>query len=170
MIVEKNKALAKPKITKTKEVKDVKVEITRDDYDKIIQPWKYKDNSVDEIGIINTIEYLTPEQRIHFVNELFRVLKSGSKAIIVTPYWSSSKAMGNMLYHWPPIVETWYFSLNREWRAKNNPDERYTCDFDATWGYGMHQLIQSRNQEYQQHAIIFWKEAAQDLMATLIKR
>jgi predicted SAM-dependent methyltransferase len=159
------------KVKVPKEVKPVTLEIARQNYAEIVgQKLKQKDNSVDELGVINTIEYLKPEERILFINELHRILKSGGKAMIVTPYWASSKAYGDLNFQWPPVVESWYFSLNREWREKNNPDERYTCDFDHTWGYGMHQLIQSRNQEYQQHAIIFWKEAAQDLMATLIKR
>ena len=44
------------------------------------------------------------------------------------------------------------------------------CDFEAYWDYNRHPAITPRNQEYQQHALSFWKEAAQDIVATLVKR
>jgi hypothetical protein len=46
----------------------------------------------------------------------------------------------------------------------------YTCDFDATWGFGMHPEVASRNQEYQQFAMTFYTEAVQDVVVTLVKR
>lgn len=158
------------------EPKEKKIEINRKDYPSIKGKLKYADQSIDEIAVASTIEYLTPVERVHFMNELYRVLRPNGKVMILTPYWSASKAYADLAYQFPPVSESWYFTLNAEWRNKNFVDEvipkelKLTCDFDVTWGYGMHQLIQSRNQEYQQHAIIFWKEAAQDLMATLIKR
>ena len=152
--------------------KEVAVEYGRKDVSSLkneaILP--YSDDSVDEFRITNVIEFLNPVDRIHLVNEIYRTLKSDSKAYISCHYWCASKAFGDLAVQWPPVSESWIFHLNKEWREKNNPyDDSYTCDFDHTWGYGMHHSILSRNQEYQQHAIIFWKEAAQDLMATLIK-
>ena len=57
----------------------------------------------------------------------------------------------------------------KKWREENQGDTRLTCDFSCTWGYGMHHTLISRNQEYQMQAIQFWKEAAQDLIATFTK-
>jgi hypothetical protein len=45
----------------------------------------------------------------------------------------------------------------------------YTCDFAATWGYSLHPSIQHRNTEYQTFALSNYKEAAQDIIATLTK-
>ena len=133
--------------------------------------WPWKANSVDEVQAYYLLQFLTPQERVHFVHELHRVLKAGGKANVVTPFWCSSKAYGDATACFPPISEAWYFRLNKAWREQQNYDDPdgYTCDFDHTLGYGMHQSIAVRNQEYQQHALTYWKEAAQDLCATLVK-
>ena len=128
-------------------------------------------NSVDEVTIQGIFEFLKPAERIAFLNELYRVMKPKSKAQIFTPYWCSNNAYADLRMEWPPIVEGWYFHLNADWRKANTTiDRRYKCDFEAAWGYGLHQLISSRNQEYQQHAVSFFKEAAQTLVATITKK
>ena len=118
------------------------------------------------------VQYLTATERVHFANELYRVLKPGAKATILCPHWAASKAVGDLLVQWPPISEMWFLTLNLGWRdAQNRVDQSgYTCDFDHTLGYGLHPALATRNQEYQQHAVTFWKEAAQDIVATLTKR
>jgi hypothetical protein len=126
---------------------------------------------VDSVEIVNLLQFLKPAERVHFVNELWRVLKPGGKAQIIAPQWASSRAYGDLAFEYPPIAEPWLFHLNAAWRKANAPwGTAYKCDFDATWGYGLHPLLVTRNQEYQQHAVTFWKEAAQDLVANLIKR
>lgn len=50
----------------------------------------------------------------------------------------------------------------------NNPNG-YSCNFQCTWGFSLHPHLLTRNQEYQQHALQFWKESAQDIIATLTK-
>lgn len=159
------------KAKEEKEEKLVSVKFTHADLNKLRKKWSYASNSVDVVEAEHIIQFLKPEERIHFVNELHRVLKKGGKAHILTPYWSSARAYGDLMFEMPPVSEAWLYHLNAEWRKNNAPwGDKYTCDFDPTWGYGMHPLIMSRNQEYQQHALTFWKEAAQDLVATLIKR
>jgi hypothetical protein len=117
------------------------------------------------------VEHLQPEERIHFANELHRVMKKGAKAQIITPHWASCRAYGDMTHVWPPVSEFWYPYLNAAWRSGNAPHEtRYTCDFDHTYGFGINPALQCRAQEYQQHALQFFKEAAMDLVATVIKR
>lgn len=133
--------------------------------------WKQKTNSVEEVEIANLVQFLTPPERIHFVNELHRVMKKGAKARIITPHWCASKAYGDLMFQWPPVSESWFAHLNKEWREKFAPwGEDYTCDFDATVGYALHPQLNTRNMEYQQQAVSFWKEACQDTASTLIKR
>jgi hypothetical protein len=154
-----------------KEQKEIKLDLNRDSIPKLLKKWEWDSNSVDEINIINLIQFLNPEERIHFVNELWRVLKIGAKAHVTIPHWASARAYGDLAFVYPPVTETWFFHLNKDWRKGNAPwGIKYKCDFDFTLGYGMHPLLCNRNQEYQQHALTFWREAAQDLMATLIKR
>jgi len=135
------------------------------------QVWPWEDNSVEEAHSSHFIEHLTAPERIHFVNELYRVLVPGGKCQIIVPMWSSCRAYGDLTHQWPPVSEFWFYYLDKGWREQNAPhNDGYTCDFVSTWGYSLHGAIVTRNTEYQQHALQFWKEAAQDLMATLQAR
>lgn len=133
--------------------------------------WPWKNGEVGEISATNLIQYLKPQERIHFVNEAHRVLKQGGKCVIIAPHWCTSKAYGDMAAHYPPISEAWFMLLNKNFRDQQSfATDGYTCDFEWTIGYSVHPAIASRNTEYQQHAITWNKEAAQDICATLYKR
>jgi hypothetical protein len=145
---------------------DGKVDIVHD----LTTPWPWGSSSVEEAHSSHFVEHLTAPQRIHFVNELYRVLVPGGKATIVAPHWASCRAYGDLTHQWPPVSEFWFYYLSKNWRAANAPhNDGYTCDFEVTWGYSLHQGILSRNQEYQMHAQAFWKEAIQDVIATFTK-
>ena len=142
-----------------------------------IAPLPYADNTVEEVHSSHFVEHLSALERIHFVNELYRVMKPGAKATIITPHWASSRAYGDPTHQWPPVGEFWFYYLKKDWRLTNAPHtdqahwpQGYRCDFDATWGYGIHPEICLKNPQQQQYAINFYKEAAQDLHATLVKR
>jgi hypothetical protein len=139
--------------------------------DALKKRWPLKDNSVDEANCNYVLHLLSMEERLHFFNELYRVLKPGSKCRIDTPYWCSAKAYGDPRVQWPPVTEYFYPMLDKNYREqqREGKDIKLTCNFEHTLGYGMHPMIVSRNQEYQQHAVSFWKEAAQDLIATITK-
>jgi hypothetical protein len=139
--------------------------------------WPYKNDSVSEVHCSHFIEHLTSNERVHFLNELYRVLKKGAKVTLVAPHWASNRAYGDPTHQWPPVSEMFFYYLSKEWRKTQAPHtdkefnkDGFNCDFEATWGYSMNQGLMSRNQEYQQHAIQFFKEAAQDTIATLIKK
>lgn len=135
-----------------------------------VEKWPWKDGTVDEVNASHVVEHFTPKQRIHFVNELHRVLKPGAKATIVVPHWASCRAYGDLTHQWPPVSEFWFYYLSKEWREQNAPhNDEYTCHFAATWGYSVNPAHLNRNMEYQQFALSNYKEAAQDLAATLIK-
>lgn len=155
-----------------KEKKPVTLTLTHKDLSKVKKKWEQASGSVDEVAVQNLIQMLTPDERIHFVNELHRVLKSGAKAVISAPWWASSRAYGDLAFQWPPVSEGWFFHLNAAWRKENAPwGIKYKCDFDLPGiGYSLHPLMKDRNQEYVQNAITFWKESAQDLGVTLTKR
>jgi hypothetical protein len=139
--------------------------------------WPWADNSVAEAHASHFVEHLTGRERVHFVNELYRVLVPGGTCTVIVPHWASCRAYGDFTHQWPPVSEFWFYYLSKEWRTGNAPHtdgahapEGYTCHFEATWGYAMRQDLLSRNQEYQQFALGNYKEAAQDLVATLTKR
>jgi len=141
-----------------------------------VDPWPWENDTVEEINASHFLEHLTARQRVHFMNEAFRVLKDGGKAVIATPHWASNRAYGDFTHQWPPVAEMFYYYLKREWRATNashtdikwNP-EGYSCDFDATWGYSFSPELAARHQDHIQFALQNYKEAALDLYATLVK-
>lgn len=144
--------------------------------------WVLEENSVDAVRCLHFVEHLwntedRPE-RVRFVNELFRVLKPGGQALIVTPHWCSSRAYGDFTHAYPPVGEFWLLYLNREWRVTKKQaldndvswhPSGYTCDFDFTYGYGMREDLIPKHVEVQQFALGNYKEAAQDLIVTLTK-
>lgn len=140
-------------------------------------PFELPDSSVDEAHCSHFLEHLTnlndKWERVHFFNELHRVLKPGAKCQIILPHWASNRYYGDPT-HKEPFSEMGFYYLSKEWRAVNAPHadsqhspNGYACDFQATWGYSLHQAIQARNPEYQMHALTWFKEAAQDIIATI---
>ena len=132
--------------------------------------WPWENDSVDEVHCSHFVEHLNAPERIHFVNELYRVLKKDAKATVIVPHWASCRAYGDLTHQWPPVSEFWFYYLSKAWRDGNAPhNDQYTCDFNATWGYSLHQSLLPRNVEYQTFAMQNYKEAAQDIIATLVK-
>jgi len=137
----------------------------------------FGEGEVEEVHASHFVEHLTAPERCHLFNELFRVMPPGAKMTMIVPHWGSSRAYGDPTHQWPPIGEMWFYYLKREWRIsqaphtdKSNWPEGYDCDFDATWGYSMHPSFHTRNAEYQQFAMSFYREGAQDIIATLTRR
>lgn len=138
--------------------------------------WPFPDGSVGEAHCSHFLEHLEASERIHFVNELFRVLAPGAKCTVIVPHWASGRAYGDLTHKWPPVSEFWFYYLNPEWRLANAPHDDvsknpggYACNFIATWGYTVHPEVQKRNSDYQVMALTYYKEAAQDIVATLVK-
>lgn len=137
----------------------------------LTKEWPWFDESVDEVHCSHFIEHLSAPERIHFVNELYRVLRKGAKVQIIVPHWASCRAYGDLTHQWPPVSEFWFYYLSKDWRASNAPhNDGYICDFESTWGYSIRQDLTIRNQEYQMYALSNFKESAQDIIATLTKR
>ena len=135
------------------------------------QPWPWEDRSVEEAHCSHFIEHLTGPERMHFVNELYRVLVPGGKCTLVTPHWSSARAYGDLTHQWPPVSEFWFYYLNKAWRelqAAHN--DGYTCDFDVSAGYTMQPDLAAQDLESQRFALKNYKDAAQDIVATMTKR
>lgn len=138
---------------------------------------QFEDDSVEEAHASHFVEHLTAMQRCLFFNQLYRILKTGGQAAIITPHWGSCRAYGDPTHQWPPVSEFTFYYLDKQWRDTNAPHSDgqnwpggYTCDFTTTWGYSLHNSLLTRNPEFQSFAVSFYKEAAQDLHATLTKR
>lgn len=137
----------------------------------------FEAETVEEVHASHFVEHLTAPERCHLLNELHRVMKPGAKMTMIVPHWGSNRAYGDPTHQWPPISEMWFYYLKKEWRMsqaphtdKSNWPQGYDCDFEATWGYSMHPSLQTRNAEYQQFAMNFYREGAQDIHATLTRK
>lgn len=140
------------------------------------QMWPFENDSVEEAHASHCLEHFNAMERVHFLNELYRVLKPKAKATIITPHWSSCRAYGDCTHQWPPVSEFLWYYLRKEWRMANAPhtdaqhlNGGYLCDFEATWGWTIHPEVAMKNQEYQVFATNFYKEAIQDMVCTLTK-
>jgi hypothetical protein len=140
-------------------------------------PLPFGSGEVTEAHASHFVEHLDAIGRCHLFNELYRVMEPGAKMTMIVPHWGSSRAYGDPTHAWPPLGEFWFYYLGREWRMANAPhtDKKhlpwgYDCDFEATWGYSMHPSLATRNAEYQQMAMNFYREGAQDMHATLTRR
>jgi len=164
-------AAIRPNLYKEDAPKEVKYEFTKKDLMNIKSGLSFENDSVDQLTFDYVVEFLTPQERIALAKEIYRVLRKNGKATLKSSYWAASKAYGDLDVQWPPVSEAWYSYLDKEIREKLYPDDTiYTgCDFILSMGYGMHQSIVTKHPEAQQHSIIFYKEAAQDLISTLIK-
>ena len=133
--------------------------------------WPWENNSVAQAYSSHFIEHLEAMDRVWFINELYRVLKPGAQATLIAPHWASSRAYGDLTHKWPPISEFWPAYLDAQWRAANAPhNDFYTCDFTHVEGPAVRQDLQARNQEYQQFAVVNFKDAIADIHIHLTKR
>jgi predicted SAM-dependent methyltransferase len=142
-------------------------------------PWPLADSSVEEVSCTHVLEHLehnarNPE-RVRFMNELHRVLVPSGRATIVTPHWASCRAYGDFTHADKPVSEMFWYYLSRQWRKTEAPDndaewnpDGYTCDFQATWGYTMKPDLLLREEKHQRYALENFKEAALDMIATLV--
>lgn len=140
------------------------------------KPWPWKNESVESIHSSHFVEHLDAQERVHFVNELHRVLIPGGTAQIIVPHWAAGRAYGDPTHKWPPVSEFWFFYLREEWRKANAPHtdiehnpQGYNCNFEITYGYSLRPDVLSRNQEYQHFAMGNYKEVCQDMIANFKK-
>jgi len=139
--------------------------------------WPWKDESVHEVHCSHMVEHLTNPERIHFWNELYRVLvpprfANGQaiqgKATIVTPNWSHASAYGDPTHQWPPMSEWSAYYLDANWRAANAPHVGLTCDFIFVVGGAWDEWLNARQEKSFPMAryINSWRE----MIMTLHKR
>ena len=132
--------------------------------------WPWADGSVEAVHCSHFLEHLTAPQRIHFFNELYRVLIPEGRATIITPHWKSGRAYGDLTHQWPPVVEFFWYYLDKGWRSANAPHLDLNCDFACTWGYSLAHPWTLKNTEAQGFALQHYSEVAQDMICTATKR
>lgn len=140
--------------------------------------WPWDDSSVEEVHSSHFVEHLTQEERCHFFNELWRVMKPEAKATIITPHWSNARAYGDPTHKWPAISEWLYLYLNKQWRDANAPHSDaahlswgYSCNFEGgcvTTVNTQHPELMGKNVEAQNYATRNFVNVNVDAYATLV--
>ena len=140
------------------------------------QPWPWEDDSVDEIHTSHFIEHFSGLERVHIMNEAYRVMKVGAKMTIICPHWASCRAYGDPTHAWPPVSEFWFFYLDKNWRTVQAPhtdaefwDQGFKCNFHQSFGYNLKGELAVKDDNYKQFACENYKEAIADFNATLTK-
>lgn len=134
-------------------------------------PWPIADDSVEEAHCAHFFEHIPAPLRPKFMEELFRVMKTGAKCQIIVPM--GDRMNQDFTHQWPPVVPGSFLYFNKQWRVDNkltHGDYDINADFDYSYGYGLHPNVAARNAEYQQYAIQFYQNATTDLYVTLVKR
>jgi hypothetical protein len=96
---------------------------------------RLKDSSVSELTVIHKLEYIPAADRVHFMEEVWRVLVPKGKATILTAHWASPRAYQDPQYCMPPICENWYLYFWQDWLRTNHPDRTIKCNFEFAYGY-----------------------------------
>lgn len=137
-------------------------------YDLEKFPWPFPDNSVDEVICSHYIEHT--KDLISFMNELYRILKSGARATINAPYYNSMRAWQDPT-HTRAISEATFLYYNKEWLTQNKLNHYpIKCDFDFSYGYNITPDWATRAEEARAFAIRHYTNVVSDIVVTLTKR
>jgi predicted SAM-dependent methyltransferase len=140
-------------------------------HDLRVTPWPFDDQSVDDVHCAHFFEHLTGAERVRFMEELYRVMKPGAVARMITPYWTSMDAVQDPTHQWPPIAETSYNYFNKAWRDLAGLQHYgIDCDFDLNFRFQLNPELQGRPPKDQQFAARFYVNAVKELTALLTRR
>lgn len=136
-------------------------------------PYPFADNSVDEIRSSHFLEHIDGPTRMKMMDELWRIMKGGAKAIHVFPYYKSQRYYQDPTHAWPPIVENSFLYFNKQWRETNKLDYYdIHCNFDFVLNYHFgpeNWQVWSNKQEMVRNSAMrnYW-EVIDDMSVTMI--
>jgi len=143
----------------------------------LTQSWPFASESVDDARASHFIEHLDGKQRVHFFNELYRVLKTGASCLVICPHWSHYVAYGDISHAWPAVSEYFFEYLNRDWRAKEAPhtDRKYVpwgfdCHFHYRMGFGFEEKYLRMDQSLLDNTYApHYRDVVMELQFTVVK-
>lgn len=107
----------------------------------------YDVESVKEISVVTTLEFMPSKDRVNFFNQCYRILTSDGKMTVLVPYWHSWRSYYDPRFEWPPFCEQSFLCYNKEWRAANMKEFECETNFDFTYGYAWEGEAAARNDE-----------------------
>ncbi len=140
-------------------------------HDLTVVPWPFAEASVDEVWCAQFFEHLTGAQRIDFMHELYRVMKPGAQATLITPYWTSGRAVQDPTHQWPPLLEASYLYFNRDWRERNGLGHYgIHFDFDFRFAFAYTDAWAQKSPEEKAFARLHYFNVVTDLHVFLTRR
>jgi len=115
------------------------------------QPWPWPDSSVDEVRAHDVIEHIA--DRIHFMNELHRVLKPGARATIETP----NAAKGAGYFQDPTQKSPWCLNSFQYFEAGSFAHKRLAKSYGITAAFRIIHLAELPYQDVREQV---WKITA----------
>ena len=144
-------------------------------HDLRVIPWPWESDSVDEARCSHFFEHLRPDERVTFMNELFRVLKPGAGCMFITPL-GHDRQVQDFTHQWPPIVMASYYYFDMEWLKENKlihyaEQHSIECDFEVRpVQIGVSPEHVTRTDEHKAFAVRNYTNAPTDLIVVLVKK
>lgn len=134
-------------------------------------PWPWESDSVDEVFCSHFVEHMPRGCWVPFVDELYRILKPGSKAFIVHPNLKSVRAFQDPTHQDFIPAERWLYT-NKAWRQSEGLDHPPypTCDFEYEIGAAFAPGWEHRTPEAAFQAASMSWDVALDFQVTLVKK
>jgi SAM-dependent methyltransferase len=140
-------------------------------FDLRVTPWPWGDASVSEVNCSHFFEHLDGDERLRFMEELYRVLVPGGKATIVVPHARNDGALQDPTHVWPPLIEKSFVYFNREAREQMGITHYpIQCDFEIEIGVALEPHWEQRQQEEKSFALKHFNNVAKEIHAFLTKR
>jgi len=150
-----------------------KTEVCDIQFDLTNRPWPFEDNSVDEIFCSHFFEHLTGEQRIGFMEEVWRILKPERGIKIICPYYTSVRASQDPTHKWPPISANTFLYFDKKWMQENGLSHYKIdfdhCNFSFQYGFDWEPEWAIRSQEARDFALKYYNNVVKDIHVVLIK-
>jgi ubiquinone/menaquinone biosynthesis C-methylase UbiE len=103
-------------------------------HDWDVYPWPFEDDSVEELNAGNVLEHVTDLMK--FMNECYRIMKTGAQFHVVCPYYTSIKAFQDPT-HVRAISEMTFYYFDKQ-KRDNWGLSHYPITADFTYSYIFH--------------------------------
>jgi SAM-dependent methyltransferase len=144
-----------------------------------VYPWPFEDESVDEIHTSHYVEHIPHninnendkrDGLIQFMDECYRILKTGGKLNILVPFGSSIRAFQDPTHERFLFKESFYY-FNSAWRSLMGVSHYgIKCDFDMIFSYYVTNEMTLKSQEVREEHFLHDWNVIDDLRIELVKK
>ena len=138
-------------------------------HDLDVYPWPFEDNSIDVVFCSHYLEH--SKEITKFMDECYRIMKPEAQMTIISPYYSSVRAMQDP-FHINFISEMTFLYYNKKWREDNKLDHykiKKNTNFNYSYGYAFHPNWQTRSEEARNFALIHYINVVTDIQVVMTK-